>query len=47
VFLISRLRLVDVLDEVVDGCFLAHMSSLRAFPCFAVPNSPKPLLTRS
>jgi hypothetical protein len=28
-FLISRLWLVNVLDEVVDGGFLAHMAPLR------------------
>ena len=33
VFLIRRLRIVDVLDEVVDGDFLAHVSSLRVLRC--------------
>src|ERR1700736_856582 len=34
VCLVRRLRLVDVPDEVIDGGFLAHVPSLRAFPRF-------------
>src|ERR1700719_4606147 len=34
VCLVRRLWLVDLPDEVVDGGFLAHVSSLRAFPRF-------------
>src|SRR5262245_6205556 len=33
--LIRRLRLVHVLDEVVDRCLLAHMPPLHPFQCFS------------
>jgi len=32
--LIRRLRLVHVLDEVVDRCLFAHMPPLHPFRCF-------------
>src|SRR5215472_3684650 len=35
VFLNRSLRLKDILYKVVDGGFLAHMSSVRAFACFS------------
>src|SRR6266496_176310 len=44
VFLISRLWLVNVLDEVVDGGFLAHMAPLRGFRCFRHFDPPETLL---
>jgi hypothetical protein len=43
VFLLSRLWLVHVLDEVVDGGLLAHMAPLRAFRCFGHFNPPEAL----
>jgi hypothetical protein len=43
VFLIDRLWLVHVLDQVVDGGLLAHMAPLRAFRCFGHFNPPESL----
>jgi hypothetical protein len=40
VCLVRCLRLVDVPDEVVDGGFLAHVSSLRASACFCHSDPP-------
>src|ERR1700745_259903 len=41
VFLINRLWLVHVLDQVVDGGLLPHMAPLRAFRCFGHSILPK------
>jgi hypothetical protein len=44
-FLVRRLRFVDVPDEMVDGGFLAHVPSLRASACCFHCDPPELLLT--